>query len=208
MPIDQLADATSDISVVDECALMERIATGDLSALETLYYRFYPRLARFLWRLIGRREGLEQIINDTFVDVWKVAMNFREASLVASAWMFGIAYRKALEYLCQQRSSAAWSNMRHPPEQAKDALDDAEIGDALSQGLMAVPFEQRLALLLTYQLGYGLEEIAAITGVSAAIVKARMLCAREKLPAESSWRIGFESGSSRLVPAVSAGIGH
>jgi DNA-directed RNA polymerase specialized sigma24 family protein len=48
---------------------MDRIATGDPGALETLYYRFHPKLARFLWRLIGRREGLEEIINDTFVDV-------------------------------------------------------------------------------------------------------------------------------------------
>jgi RNA polymerase sigma-70 factor (ECF subfamily) len=180
MPLDQLADTISGISV-DECALVDRIATGDPRALQTLYYRFYPRLARFLWRLIGRREGLEEIINDTFVDVWKGAMNFREASLVVSAWMFGIAYRNALDYLCQQRSSSAWPNMRHPPEQAKDTLDDAEIGDALSQGLRAVLFEQRLALLLAYQMGYGLEEIAAITGVSAATVKARMLCARDKL---------------------------
>ena len=159
---DPLADTTSDISV-DECALMDRMAMGDLGALETFYYRFHPRLARFFWRLIGRKEGLEEIINDTFLDVWKGARHFREASLVASAWMFGIAYRKALEYLCE------------------DALDDAEIGDALWQWLRAVPPEQRLALLLTYQMGYGLEEIAAISGVSAATVKARMLCAREKL---------------------------
>ena len=177
---DQLADTISGMSV-DECALMDRIATGDPGALETLYYRFHPRLARFLWRLIGRREGLEEIINDTFVDVWKGARNFREAPLVVPAWMFGIAYRKALEYLCQQRRSSAWRNMRHPPEQAKDALDDAEISDALSQALRAVPFEQRLALLLTYQMGYGLEEITAITGVSASTVNARMLCARAKL---------------------------
>jgi RNA polymerase sigma-70 factor (ECF subfamily) len=180
MPADQLADTISGMSV-NECALMDRIATGDPSALEALYYRFHPKLARFLWRLIGRREGLEEIINDTFVVVWKGARNFREASLVVSAWMFGIAYRKALEYLCQQRSSSAWANMRHPPEQAEAALDDAELSDALSQGLRAVPFEQRLALLLTYQMGYGLEEIAAITGVSAATVNARMLCARAKL---------------------------
>jgi RNA polymerase sigma-70 factor (ECF subfamily) len=177
---DQLADTISGMSI-DECALMDRIATGDPSALETLYYRFHPKLAHLLWRLIGRREGLEEIINDIFVDVWKGAKNFREAPLVVSAWMFGIAYRKALEYLCQQRSSSAWPSMRHPREQAKDALDDAEIGDALSQGLRAVPFEQRLVLLLTYQMGYGLEEIAAITGVSAATVNARMLCAREQL---------------------------
>ena len=163
MPVDQLADTIPGMSV-NECALMDRIATGDPGALEALYHRFHPKLARFLWRLIGRREGLEEIINDTFVDVWKGARNFRGASLVVSAWMFGIAYRKALE----------------KPAQAKD-LDDAELSDPLSQGLRAVPFEQRLALLLTYQMGCGLEEIAAITGVSAATVNARMLRARAKL---------------------------
>jgi RNA polymerase sigma-70 factor, ECF subfamily len=161
MPADQLADTISGMSV-DECALMDRIATGDPGALETLYYRFHPKLARFLWRLIGRREGLEEIINDTFVDVC-------------------IAYCNALENLCQQRGSSAGYNMQHPPEQAKDAVDDAELSDALSQELRAVPFEQRLALLLTYQMGYGPDEIAAITGVSAATVNARMLCARTKL---------------------------
>ena len=161
MPVDQLADTIPGMSVY-ECALMDRIATGDPGALEALYHRFHPKLARFLWRLIGRRDGLEEIINDTFVEVWKGARNFREASLVVSAWMFGIAYRKALE----------------KPEQAKDALDDAELSDPLSQGLRAVPFEQRLALLLTYQMGCGLEEI---TGVSAATVNARVLGARAKL---------------------------
>jgi RNA polymerase sigma-70 factor, ECF subfamily len=177
---DQLADTISDMSV-DECALMDRVATGDLNALDALYHSFHPKLARFLWRLIGRREGLEEIINDTFVDVWISARHFREASLVASAWMFGIAYRRALEYLSQQRNTSAWLSMRYPPEQAKNALDDPEFSDALSQGLRAVTFEQRLALLLGYQMGYGLEEIAAITGVSAATVNARILCARAKL---------------------------
>ena len=70
MPVDQLADTIPGMSV-NECALMDRIATGDPGALEALYHRFHPKLARFLWRLIGRREGLEEIINDTFVDVWK-----------------------------------------------------------------------------------------------------------------------------------------
>jgi RNA polymerase sigma-70 factor, ECF subfamily len=180
MAVDQLAETMSGMAV-DECALMDRIATGDSRALETLYYRFHPKLARFLWRLIGHREGLDEIINDTFVDVWKAAQHFREASLAVSPWMFAIAYRKAFEYLCRRRSSSAWCDTRHPPERAEDALGSAERGDALPQGLEAVPFEQRLALLLTYQTGCGLEEVAAITGVPAATVNARILGAREKL---------------------------
>jgi RNA polymerase sigma factor (sigma-70 family) len=139
MPADQLADTISGTSI-DECALMDRIAAGDPSALETLYYSFHPNLARFLSHT-ARRSSISS----------------------------------------QQRSSSAGSDMRHPLEQTKDASDDAELSDALSQGVRAVPFEQRLALLLTYQMGYGLEEVAAITGVSAATVSARMLCARAKL---------------------------
>jgi RNA polymerase sigma-70 factor, ECF subfamily len=180
MAVDQLAETMLGMAV-DECALMDRIATGDSGALETLYYRFHPKLARFLWRLIGRREGLDEIINDTFVDVWKGARDFRVASLAVSSWMFAIAYRKAFEHLRRRRSSSVWCDAGHPPGRAEDALGGAEMGDALSQGLRAVPFEQRLTLLLTYQAGCGLEEIAAITGVSAPTVDARMLCAREKL---------------------------
>jgi RNA polymerase sigma factor (sigma-70 family) len=180
MPVDQFAHTSAGV-LVDEDALMDRIATGDLGALESLYYRFHQRLACFLWRLIGRREGLEEIINDTFAEVWKGARHFREASLAISAWIFRIAYRKALEYPYRRRSASTWPSMRHPPEQGSGGLDDVEMGGALLRGLTAVPFQQRLALLLTYQMNYGLEEIAAITGVSAATVDAQLLCAREKL---------------------------
>jgi RNA polymerase sigma-70 factor (ECF subfamily) len=191
MPVDQLAETISGLPV-DEYALMDRIATGDPAALETLYRRFHPKLVRFLWRLIGRREGLDEIINDIFVDVWRGARYFRAASPVVSSWIFAIAYRKALEHLCQRRSSSAWCGIQHPHKRAKDALGGAEIGDALSQGLTAVPFEQRLALLLTYQTGCGLEEIAAITGVCAATVATRVLCARRKL----RWLLPDLSGKS------------
>jgi RNA polymerase sigma-70 factor, ECF subfamily len=179
MPIGHWSDAVSDMSV-DESELVGRVAVGDHSALETLYHGYYQRLTNFLWRAIGHRKSVEEIIYDTFTWVWKSAGNFQEAELV-STWIFRIAYGKALEYLCQPRNSSAWSDMRHPSDQAKDALDDAEIGDALSQGLRAMPLEQRLALLLTYQMGYGLEEVAAITGVRAEAVMAQMLRARDTL---------------------------
>lgn len=54
-------------------------------------------------------------------------------------------------------------------------------GDRLAQGLKSMSFEQRLTLLLTYQMGYSLEQIAAITDLPAEAVMARMLRARETL---------------------------
>jgi RNA polymerase sigma-70 factor (ECF subfamily) len=182
MSVDQLANAVSDTSV-DECALVGRVAAGDRAALESLYRSYYPRLASFLWRSIGRREGVEAIINDTFIEVWKGAHNHRGASPVISTWIFGIAYRKALEYLCQQRSPAAWSNAPRSPGQLIDAVNDAESSGRFHQGLGTLAFEQRSTLILAYQMGCALEEIAAITSTPVGTVKARMLRAREKLRA-------------------------
>jgi RNA polymerase sigma-70 factor, ECF subfamily len=180
MPVDQLADAVSDMSV-DECTLVGRVAAGDRSALESLYHGYYPRLTRFLWRSIGRREGIEQIINDTFIEAWRGAHDCRERTPSVSTWIFGIAYRKALEHLCQQRRPAACSSQRHSPEEVFDAVNDNEKSDWLRQGLGTTPFEQRSTLILAYQMGCAPEEIAAITSAPVCTVQARMLRARETL---------------------------
>jgi RNA polymerase sigma-70 factor (ECF subfamily) len=179
MLMHQLTDTVSDMSD-NECALVSRVAAGDRSALEHLHRSYYRRLASFLSRSIGRKERVEEIINDTFMVVWKGAKSFPEASLV-STWIAGIAYRKALKHLRQQGSHAARSNSERSPEQFVDVVNDAEIGALLKQELQGMSFEQRLTLLLAYQLGHALEEIAAITDVPVGTVNARMLHAREKL---------------------------
>jgi RNA polymerase sigma-70 factor, ECF subfamily len=151
MRVDESPGAVSDICV-DTCALVSRISAGDRNALESLYHCYYHRLASFLSHSIGSRESVEEIINDTFIEVWRGAKDSREASLVASTWMFGIAYRKALE-----------------------------ISDRLEQGLGTMSFEERSTLVLVYQMRCSVEQIAAITSVPIGTVKARMLGAREKV---------------------------
>jgi RNA polymerase sigma-70 factor (ECF subfamily) len=191
MPVDQLVDVVSDVSV-DECALIGRVVAGDRAALESLYHAYYPRLARLLWLSIGRKEGVEQIINDTFIEAWRGAHDCREGSLAVSTWIFGIAYRKALEHLCQQWNPAAWSHQRRSSEGYIDPVNDTEMSEWLWQRLGTMPFEQRSTLILAYQTGCALEEIASITRAPVGTVKARMLRARAKL--------------RRFLPGSNAGV--
>jgi RNA polymerase sigma-70 factor, ECF subfamily len=179
MPIDRWSDAVSDMSV-HESALVGRVAAGDRSALETLYHRYYFRLTGFLWRAIGHRKNVEEIIDNTFTWVWISAGHFREEEPV-STWVFRIAYRKALEYVSQPMSSTARYDTRRPPKQFIAAVNDRGFSDRLTQGLRSMPFEQSLTLLLAYQMGHSRERIAAITDVPAEAVVARMLRARDRL---------------------------
>jgi len=163
-----------------DATLLAAIGTGDRRALEELYLSYHRRLARFLLRFTPRYENAEEIINDTFMVVWQSAKDFRRASLV-STWIFGIAYRTALKSVRRQKNHAAALGLDECPEQAVNPALDTEIQDWLAQGLEKLPLEQRLTLELAYNMGYSLEEIAAITDAPVGTVKARMYHAREKL---------------------------
>jgi RNA polymerase sigma-70 factor, ECF subfamily len=165
-----------------ESLLLQRVADRDRQAFEELYNSYHRRLSRFLMRLAPRYDFAEEIINDTFWVVWRKAGEFRGASRV-STWIMGIAYRRALRALRDERHVAT-TDRRMSDEDMPDSVDsaaNADMQDWISRGLAELPEEQRLSLELAYFLGYSCEEISAITGSPVGTIKARMFHAREKL---------------------------
>src|SRR5277367_1992387 len=160
--------------------LLIAIAAGDRRALEKLCFSYQRSLGRFLWKFTQCRENIEEIINDTFMVVWRSADNFRWESKVSS-WIFGIAHRTALKSIRRQKYRSAARILDEWPVQTVDPVLEAEIRDWVRHGLNRLPDEQRLPLELAYYMGYSLLEIANITNAPVGTVKARMLLARQKL---------------------------
>jgi RNA polymerase sigma-70 factor (ECF subfamily) len=153
---------------------------GSSEAFHELYVKYRRRLAYFIARMNGCHEDIEEIINDTFMAVWQSAGEFRHASQV-STWIFGIAYRKALRSFRRQRRHTSNVPLEDAPEQSTDPAQEMEMHDWLARGLRQLPLDQRLTMQLSYKLGLGLEEIAAITEVPVGTAKARQFHARSKL---------------------------
>jgi len=160
--------------------LLAAVAAGNRQALEELYLSYHRRLARFLSRFTPHYENVEEIINDTFMVVWRRAKDFRYASQV-STWIIGIAYRTALKSLRRRKNDTATRSLDDYAEQTIDPTFETEVQDWLNHGLNRLPVEQRLTLELAYHMGHSLEEIAAITDCPVGTVKARMFHARENL---------------------------
>lgn len=162
--------------------LLQQIAAGERRALERLYFNYRGRLAQFLSRLTGRRDAIDEAINDTFWIVWQKAAQFRGDSR-ASTWIMGIAWRCGLKAL--RRSGPL------PPEHGESMLDALptvdttlvaeELREWLDSGLRTLPFEQRATMEMAYFLGHSCEEIATIMSCPVNTVKARMFQARIKL---------------------------
>jgi RNA polymerase sigma-70 factor (ECF subfamily) len=197
------ASCPSSSGAAHEADLVRRIACADRLALEALYHLYHRRLARFLTRLTRRYDVAEEIINDTFWVVWRKAGDFRGESQ-PSTWILGIAYRKARNTF---RISA-----RLPVEESLDAPAPLltiegpqraeELRDWLDHALVQLPEEQRLAVVLCYELGFSCEEIAGIMQCPTNTVKTRLFHARAKLQ-----RLLLESADAGSVPRAHTGRG-
>jgi hypothetical protein len=88
------ADPPAPILEEDDLVLIRRITAKDHQAFETLYYRYAPRLGRYLMRLLKKRELVEEVINDVMLVAWQNAACFDPTIAHLSHWLFGIAHKR------------------------------------------------------------------------------------------------------------------
>lgn len=164
----------------NDTSVMCGVQAHDRRALEKLYLTYYGPLARFLSRIVAPASAVEEIINDTFVTIWKCAMDFRGESRVA-AWIFGILYRTALQSMgpLGLRGRRPFAEIFR--RQDAELVSENPYHDRLERCLNRLPLEERVTLALTYQMGFSIDEISAITQVAPATVEMRLFRARNRL---------------------------
>jgi RNA polymerase sigma-70 factor (ECF subfamily) len=167
----------------EEGELLARVREGDLHAFERLYRIYQPRLARFLFNLVGRPQLVEEVMDDTMMVVWETAGSFRGTSKL-STWIFSIAYRKAVKAKMRwpdpvedQPFDTRVSNDPGPD----DELHHRRLHDALLEAMEELSPDHRAVVDLTYFHGLGYREIAEIMNCPVDTVKTRMFHARRRL---------------------------
>ena len=160
------------------------MAAQDRQAFEALYRRYAPRLHGYLWKLLRRREVVEEVLDDVMVVIWKSSMKFNFTSRL-STWIFGIAHNMARKTF-----------RKHVPEPAglfpaseeaidQDATDAPVLRDelraAVARALETLPPEQRAVVELTFYHGHSYQEISEIVGSPVNTIKTRMFYARQRL---------------------------
>ena len=184
------AAASSHACQDEDLKLIRAIAQGDRRGLETLYYRYAPRLGRYLLRLLRQREAVEEAINDVMMVVWQSAARF-EATSRLSTWLFGIAHNKALKALARSSARAREVSLDiddagkddgpADPVSPEWTLIGRQLGQALASALDELSAEHRAVIELAFCEDCSYQEIAAITDCPVNTVKTRMFHARRRL---------------------------
>jgi RNA polymerase sigma-70 factor (ECF subfamily) len=173
-----MADPRSDTE------LLEAMTEGDRTALRALYDRHAPWLLLRLSRRCPDRGMVEEVVQDTFVAIWRRAGGYSGAGEVA-AWIWGIGIRRLIDHL--RRAKDLRPLPEHRPETVVSAEDQVlvgvEFGD-LAGALNRLSPELRAVVQATVIDGLTTKEAAQLLGIPAGTVKTRMMRARARLREE------------------------
>jgi RNA polymerase sigma-70 factor (ECF subfamily) len=168
-----------------EVDLLTGIANGDEKALEQLYLSYHSRLQRFIARITGRADRLEEVINEVMYVVWQKATTYN-GSCRPSTWIFGIAYNKARKSMQKTKFDLAESLDAMDQENSWLGRNDASLKQLEMKNWLETAFtvlspEQRAVVELSFFHGMHYGEIAKLMDCPENTVKTRMYHARKKL---------------------------
>lgn len=170
--------------VRDDVQLLAALANGDMAAMRALYDRHAPWLSVRLNRRCNDREVVADVLQDTFVAVWRSAGRFRGEGDVA-AWLWGIAIRRLVSRLRSRRPVVILRDM--PEDRSRSAvaaeeqvLSGIEYGD-LGLAMSRLSPEMRAVMQATVLDGLTTREAAQLLGIPQNTVKTRVRRAKAQL---------------------------
>ena len=173
-------------SAVDTESL-EQVARGNPEALRALYRRHHVAVRAFAARLLGDEHSAEDLVHDVFVALPRAVPRFR-AEATLEGFLIGIAANLARRHLrSSKRRRALHQRLSGEPQREvvrpDQAAADAELVARLMHALDRLPDRQRVAFVLCQIEERDASEVAAILGVPASTVRARVRAARSRLQA-------------------------
>ena len=160
-------------------SLLRATAKGDEAAFARLYDLVAGRVYGLIRRVLRDAAQAEEVTQEVMVEVWRTAGRFDPARGTATAWVFTIAHRRAVDRV---RSEQAGSDRVRKLVPEREAQHDVVVEEATARlerqqvrrCLKTLTELQREAITLAYYGGYTYSEVAQLLEAALPTVKTRM----------------------------------
>jgi RNA polymerase sigma-70 factor, ECF subfamily len=175
---------------LDEATLIRRSQDGNLAAFNTLVDTYQHLAFNVAYRLLADRETAADVTQDAFISAYEHIRSFRGGSF--KAWLLRIVTNACHDHhrRRQRRPSTSLDQLMETPvadalidgaESPDDGVVRIELQDYIQRGLLTLPLEQRVAVVLSDIQGFSYDEIADATNSTLGTVKSRLARGRGRL---------------------------
>jgi RNA polymerase sigma-70 factor, ECF subfamily len=155
----------------------------DPDLLDRLIEQYQHRLLRYLISLSGNRELAEDLFQETWIRVLERGHQY-DGKHEFNTWLYAVARNLTIDYLRKKSPvslDAMMENEDHAPLEPADTqpmawevVEQHEQAERISAAMIGLSLEYREAIVLRFQDGLGLEEIATVIGAPLGTVKSRL----------------------------------
>lgn len=165
----------------EDVFLLQEVREGREEALQQLHRRYAPLVFHLACRSLDRAAA-EEVVQDTFLAVWRKAAEFDPTKGSFRTWLLSISRHRMLDELrsrSRRPQSAADPLLEQAALSAEDPLPDEALWreyqrGAVSEALAALPEPQRAALRLAFFADLTHEEVARALHVPLGTAKTRI----------------------------------
>jgi RNA polymerase sigma-70 factor (ECF subfamily) len=192
--------------VVDlDLAAIQRMASGDGTALADLYDRHGRSVYGLAARILGDPAEAEDLTQDVFTLAWKNAARYDPARGAVAAWLLVTTRTRAIDRIRARRSRPQGGSDDDGRKMANipDGSPSVDVIVATSQdaarvrvALADLPVDQRDALEQAYFQGLSHSEIAERTGIPLGTIKTRIRSGLQRL--REAMAPGITEGGLRI----------
>lgn len=159
-------------------AWIARVVARDENALSSLYDAMAGRIYGLALRITRNVQTAEEVVEDTFWQIWRQAPRFDPARGNATAWMLTMTRSRAIDALrrTDQLASDAESgdSAADPADGPEELLASSQAGQQLDAALARLEPLPRQLVALAFFRGLSHEEIATHTGLPLGTVKSHI----------------------------------
>jgi RNA polymerase sigma-70 factor (ECF subfamily) len=180
--------------VVDETSLIEAARRGDVAAFNELVLTYQNHVYNLAYRIMGDGDTAADATQEAFISAYRSISGFRGGSF--KAWLLRIVTNACYDELRRQKRRPSSSlealfvvdeapddpGLIAPPAENPEAYAQRqELWRFVEAGLVTLPADQRITLVLSDIEGMSYEEIAEVTSANLGTVKSRLSRARARL---------------------------
>lgn len=168
--------------------ILRRMAAGDQEAMMQFYDQYFGVVAGFCRKLISDREAADEVIQDTFWQVWRTAGLYDAGRAPVIGWILTIARSRAIDRLrkiARQPDAAALDEAVGLSPTAVGTVEGAvlqhEQEESLYEALNGLPEAQRTMIYAVYLRGQTAEEASMRQKIPLGTAKTRLRLGLDKL---------------------------
>lgn len=169
------------------------VVGGDADAFATLYDRHGRAAYSLAYRMMGKRQAAEDLVQEAFLRVWRAADTYRAERGSVKTWILSIVHNRGVDELrtgASHRRARERLEVTAPRSQPCEAFGEAWANsqhlsrqEQVRVVLRTLPSKQLEVVRLAYFQGHTHVEIAELLGLPLGTIKGRLRLARKKLRA-------------------------